>query len=38
MRMIDHGIQAGIAGSTVIIMGAFAVQFPLLATTKPVKF
>ena len=36
-KMIDHGIQAGIAGSTVMLMGDFTVQFLLLATTNAVK-
>lgn len=34
---IDHGIHAGIAGSTVMLIGDLAVQFRLIATTKAVK-
>ena len=36
-RMIDQGIHAGIAGSTVMLIGALPVQFPLVATTYAVK-
>jgi len=36
--MIDQGIQAGIAGSTVTLIVALAVQFPPVATTYAVKF
>jgi hypothetical protein len=36
-RMIDHGIHAGIAGSTVMAIGTLAVQFSPLATTNTVK-
>jgi len=37
MRMIDHGIQAGVAGSTVMLKGTLSVHLPLLATTNAVK-
>ena len=36
-RMIDHGIHAGIAGTTVMLIGALTVEFPLFATTNAVK-
>jgi len=36
-RMIDHGIHAGIAGTTVMLIGALTVEFPSLATTNAVK-
>ncbi|HMK82855.1 MAG TPA: hypothetical protein VK503_03995 [Candidatus Bathyarchaeia archaeon] len=35
--MIDHGIHAGIAGTTVMLIGALTVEFPLVATTNAVK-
>jgi hypothetical protein len=34
---MDHGIQTGIAGVTVTSIGAFALQFPPLATTNALK-
>ena len=36
-RMIDQGIQAGIAGSTVTVIGTRSVQFPAVAATYAVK-
>ena len=37
-KMIDQGIHAGIAGSTVMVIGDLAVQFSSVATTYAVKF
>ena len=36
-RMIDQGIHAGIAGSTVTLIDALSVQLPAVATTYAVK-
>jgi len=37
MRIIDQGIHADIAGSTVMSIGTLLVQFPLVATIYAVK-
>ena len=37
-RMIDQGIHADIAGSTVTLIGVLLVQFLDVATTYAVKF
>jgi hypothetical protein len=36
-RIIDHGIHAGIAGTTVTLIGTLTVELPLFATTNAVK-
>jgi hypothetical protein len=37
-KIIDHGIHAGIAGSTVMLIADLTVQFRPVATTDAVKF